>query len=293
VLAGNVGVGTSAPTQKLDVRGTGSTYASVTGASGGNVGLILNNGSSGSALLKSNPSDGSFTIETPTGAEHLRITTDGRIGINTPNPPHALTVTAASSSYVNLNSLGGNAGHIFTAGSKEAVIRLNITDGSFSWENPNGTERMRITSIGNVGIGTTTPTNPLQMGSGAFVSAGGVWTNASSRALKHDIADLPPAQALDAVAHLRPVTFAYHAEPDQTHVGFIAEDVPELVASKDRKSLAAMDIVAVLTKVVQTQQTTIERQEATIRDLQATNADVTARLAKLEALVASLTGGRQ
>jgi hypothetical protein len=34
-------------------------------------------------------------------------------------------------------------------------------------------------------------------------------------------------------------------------VGFIAEDVPDLVSTKDRKGLSPMDIVAVLTKVVQ------------------------------------------
>jgi len=38
-------------------------------------------------------------------------------------------------------------------------------------------------------------------------------------------------------------------------VGFIAEDVPDLVATEDRKG---MDVVAVLTKVVQDQQKTIE-----------------------------------
>ena len=37
-------------------------------------------------------------------------------------------------------------------------------------------------------------------------------------------------------------------------VGFIAEDVPDLVATKDRKSLSPMDLTAVLTKVVQGQQ---------------------------------------
>ncbi len=41
-------------------------------------------------------------------------------------------------------------------------------------------------------------------------------------------------------------------------MGFIAEDVPELVATKDRKGLSPMDIVAVLTKVVQRQQKEIE-----------------------------------
>ena len=37
-------------------------------------------------------------------------------------------------------------------------------------------------------------------------------------------------------------------------MGFIAEDVPDLVATKDRKGLSPMDIVAVLTKVLQEQQ---------------------------------------
>jgi hypothetical protein len=41
-------------------------------------------------------------------------------------------------------------------------------------------------------------------------------------------------------------------------VGFIAEDVPDLVATEDRKGMSAMDVVAVLTKVVQDQQQTIE-----------------------------------
>jgi hypothetical protein len=267
--SGNVGIGTASPAQKLDVQGTGSTYASVTGA-GGNAGMILNSGAGSSALLKSNGSDGSFTLENPNGLERFRLTADGKVGINSAAPPHALTVVANASSYVNLISAGGNAGHIFTAGPREAVIRENIADGSFVWENPNGTERMRITNTGNVGIGTTNPTNPLQMGSGAFVSAGGVWTNASSRTLKDKIADLPVGTALEAFAQLTPVTFVYKASPTEGHVGFIAEDVPALVATPDRKSLAAMDIVALLTKVVQAQQATI--------------ADLTARLARLEAL---------
>jgi len=53
------------------------------------------------------------------------------------------------------------------------------------------------------------------------------------------------------------VRFEYKAAPDEHHVGFIAEDVPELVATKDRKGLSAMDVVAVLTKVVQDQQKAI------------------------------------
>jgi hypothetical protein len=66
---------------------------------------------------------------------------------------------------------------------------------------------------------------------------------------------------------LNPVGFRYKNEPDEQYLGFIAEDVPELVATNDRKSLAPMDITAVLTKVVQDQDVRIERQEKVIDKL--------------------------
>ena len=110
---------------------------------------------------------------------------------------------------------------------------------------------------GNVGIGTTSPSYPLQMGSGAHVSSGGVWTNASSREYKTDIKKLTAEKAMDALTELNPVEFAYKADSEEKHVGFIAEDAPTLVASKDRKGMSPMDVVAVLTKVVQEQQRTI------------------------------------
>ena len=53
---------------------------------------------------------------------------------------------------------------------------------------------------------------------------------------------------------MNPVKYNYKADKAEKYVGFIAEEVPELVAMNDRKSLSPMDIVAVLTKVVQEQQ---------------------------------------
>jgi hypothetical protein len=97
------------------------------------------------------------------------------------------------------------------------------------------------------------------MASGAHVSAGGVWTNSSSRALKENISELTVAEALATLAALEPVHFNYLSDTAEAHVGFIAEDVPDLVASNDRQGLSAMDIVAVLTRVIQAQQVQIER----------------------------------
>ncbi len=49
-------------------------------------------------------------------------------------------------------------------------------------------------------------------------------------------------------------------------VGFIAEDVPELVADVTRQRLSVMDIVGVLTKVVQSQQIQLQQLIATINN---------------------------
>ena len=104
------------------------------------------------------------------------------------------------------------------------------------------------------------------MGSGAYVTTGGVWTNAASREYKQDIAPLETDPAMETLKSLQPVTFKHMTESER-HVGFIAEDVPDLVASKDRKGLSSMDIVAVLTKVVQEQQARMDAQERRIGEL--------------------------
>jgi hypothetical protein len=100
-------------------------------------------------------------------------------------------------------------------------------------------------------MGVQDPYYPLEMASGAYVSTGGVWTYASSKEYKDNIEALATKEALDTLKGLNPVKFAYKKDMNEKHVGFIAEEVPDLIATKDRKGLSPMDIVAVLTKVVQ------------------------------------------
>lgn len=120
---------------------------------------------------------------------------------------------------------------------------------------------------GYVGIGNTNPTYPLHLANGAYVSSGGVWTNASSRELKENIEFLPTVMAMSAFNELQPVVFNYLTNRAERHVGFIAEDVPAIVASSDRKGLSPMDVVALLTKVVQEQQKLIQAQQLTVDSL--------------------------
>jgi len=120
---------------------------------------------------------------------------------------------------------------------------------------------------GNVGIGTTSPTHLIHLSGGAY-SDGATWTNASSRELKKNIAEISADEAVKTIENLKPVAFNYKKDDQEQHVGFIAEDVPELVATNDRKGIDSMDIAAVLTKVVQEQQKTMRELQAKIGELE-------------------------
>ncbi len=89
----------------------------------------------------------------------------------------------------------------------------------------------------------------------------------SSREYKENIETLTTAEALQAFERLEPVKFNYKDNMEEQYVGFIAEDVPELVAMKDRKGLNPMDIVAMLTKVVQEQQKALLELKEEIKEL--------------------------
>lgn len=94
-----------------------------------------------------------------------------------------------------------------------------------------------------------------------------MWVNGSSRECKENIETLTSEEALAAFREPEPVRFNYKANKEEQYLGFIAEDVPELAAMKDQKGLSPMDIVTLLTKVVQEQQKEFQKQQKTIDEL--------------------------
>jgi hypothetical protein len=165
-----------------------------------------------------------------------------------------------------------------TTGENAAFV-LQRTDGATNYINATG-------SFGNFGTVSSHPlrlavnsvwrmrlnlNNSLTMANGATCTAGGTWENSSSREYKENIQSLSTQEAIDTLKELMPVKYNYKVDKDEEHVGFIAEDVPDLVASKNRKGLSAMDVVAVLTKVVQEQQETIGVLQKEIEELKKKN----------------------
>jgi len=194
--------------------------------------------------------------------ERLRIQHDGNIGIGTTNAANRLHVNGD----IRVQDEDSDMSQIYfytSAGEQLGRIGTNAASEDLHFLAGNGsTQQVVIKPNGNVGIGTDTPNHPLEMGSGAYCSSGGAWTNASSRELKENIRGLTEEEAMAALCALSAMKFNYKIDKEEEHIGFIAEDVPDLVATKDRKSLGSMDIIAVLTKVVQMQQEKIEELEA-------------------------------
>ena len=129
-----------------------------------------------------------------------------------------------------------------------------------------------------VGIGTSKPEKTLDVSGDARITGtitATTVTQTSSRALKENIAEISAQEAVSALANLNPIKFNFKSDDaKKLHVGFIAEDVPELVAMADRETLSSMDIVAVLTKVVQEQQQQISQLVTEVNALKQAQATV-------------------
>ncbi len=203
-----------------------------------------------------------FTLDAGAPTNSLYVDSTGRIGIGTSNPATLLDLVNGNTPTVRLNqdSSSGWLAQAWDLGGNEAGFFVrDATNGSkipFRIATNAPTNTLTVANNGRVGIGTLNPTEELHVMGDAIIS--GNLELGSSRFIKNDIKDLGISQAMHAFQALEPVMFKYNSSPEKQSIGFIAEDVPDLVATENRNSLRPMDIVAVLTKVVQEQQKTIE-----------------------------------
>ncbi|MEG3925641.1 MULTISPECIES: tail fiber domain-containing protein [unclassified Microcoleus] len=82
----------------------------------------------------------------------------------------------------------------------------------------------------------------------------------SSRERKENISSLTAGEAITTLAQLNAVKYDYKSEQAfRQTIGFIAEEMPENLASEDRKTISPFEVIPILTKVLQEHQKTLDQ----------------------------------
>jgi hypothetical protein len=173
-IDGSLGVGTTTPSYRIHVQTT-SGVADLIGVTNGtqNLTLGVNNSSGGSFLFENSSNALRFGTS---GSERMRITSAGYVGIFTTNPAVELDVNGRirSSAYSFITNVGIDQGLYTDDGYGSTIFSLTRRSGNeirlqgfgdltfYTYGNI-GTEKMRITTGGNVGIGTTSPERKLHV----------------------------------------------------------------------------------------------------------------------------------
>ena len=184
--SGNVGIGTTSPNNLLTLYSASSAIytqwvQSGTGTSSTD-GLRIGLDSSSNGIINLN--EGTALITSIDGSERMRITSGGNVGIGTTSPAAILqtqqtsagsevtgiliqNVGSSASTAVSLNFAPHENASSPTTLAKISAVRTAVsfapTDLVFHTFNSTLQERMRITSGGNVGIGTTAPQQALHV----------------------------------------------------------------------------------------------------------------------------------
>lgn len=259
---GRLGLGTSTPvvdvhvksgntpTLRLEQDGTSGFTPQTWDVAGNEANFFIRDATNGSKLP--------FKIKPSAPTNSIYIADDGDVGLGTQTPDFTFEVerTGVGAMVVATRTDGAQMEFSATGGFGVAGTRSNHP------------LRLRVENRHILEINQTG--NYLQVYDNAGAALGnynGTWNDSSSRELKENIADLTDTDAENALEELHPVRYNYKHQKDEERLGFIAEDVPEIVSTKDRKTLSSMDLIAVLTTVVKKQQKTIDKLESEMKEL--------------------------
>ena len=262
---GYVGIGTTSPNYKLDVEGDIQINETLIAKSG--VDLVLQARSGQAVGINSN------------GARTMTIDASNNVGIGTTTPSSKLHINGDVKVGTNIsvnNTFGNKASNkgINFESPSTGLQTARVDSDAFRFYfggSGGGGEVLRILEGGNVGIGTTSPSEKLEV-NGNILASGDI-TAFSDERLKEDIK--PLQDSLEKVQAIQGVSFVKKNDEDKKQkIGFIAQQLkevlPEVVNENEDgiHSVAYGNITALLVEAVKEQQDIISQLEERIVKLE-------------------------
>jgi len=197
--SGNVGIGTTSPGAKLDVDGNIKLSGYIVDSNSEIIDFAINDlkvqgkhinaefgvwaRSYGTVRQMGIDGGAAYMGLYTSGTEKVRIDTSGNVGIGTTGPIRKLDVNSAAVS--DIARFGNNSGN-FTFGQTTALTSLDLTASNAYRIRQGSTTPFYIKSDGNVGIGTTSPTQKLHVVGtsnfqGAIQVTGGTFVDSTRR----------------------------------------------------------------------------------------------------------------
>jgi hypothetical protein len=160
---GNVGIGTTSPSAPLDISSsaTGGTTIELDNTSTGGRNWTLYSSGSGNSF-----GAGKFALyDADAASVRMLVDTSGNVGIGTTSPDNRLEVVGPYAATPLKVLRHGDYGNVIQIGRNGVSETANIgypADSTINFSTA-GSERVRINSSGNVGIGTTSPATKLHI----------------------------------------------------------------------------------------------------------------------------------
>ena len=168
IFTGNVGIGTTSPSVNLDIEDSSNVIVDMnTTTANANTTIRLQESGTVKATIGYDGTNNGLILTTGgfTAGNGIFIDDSQNVGIGTDNPAQDLTLYRNSGDTNFLISSNNGASQIFfgdTESDNIGKIDYDHSDDSLNFV-VNASERMRITSTGNVGIGTTSPSAKLDV----------------------------------------------------------------------------------------------------------------------------------
>lgn len=282
---------TDTPAIRLEQNNSGGFTAQTWDVAGNEANFFVRDVTSGSRLP--------FRIRPGAPTSSIDIAADGKVGIGTASPDSRLSVLGASATFPTTYNPGDVATFVTATDSFTTVailkggianpqgLHFGVNQASLFSEIQASRNGVATNTLvlnrqgGNVGIGTSAPTDLLSVNGNASKPGGGSWAVFSDERLK--TIKGPFTTGLKAVMQLQPLRYEYRRDnalglkSEGEHVGFgaqaVAKIIPAAVVKTDTGYLQVNNdpIIWTMLNAIKEQQKQIEELKAEVRKLRATS----------------------